>query len=219
VRQPVGSTGATAELRAECGSRRLTTAGRKPVEDAGMAVSRSDGTPFLNGQDFPDPEMDVEPGMAAELELEAARWAQIMALVALLTPEERLAPGYFRDPDWTVKDLLAHLGWWHGEARSELLKIATRMYEDHDFDIDRRNAEVLAAHKDDAWDVVLSGATAARAWMLEAWVGLRDRPPTADRWVRKAGAEHYGEHLDRLRAWTAQLIDFRTRPAVDERDP
>jgi hypothetical protein len=157
--------------------------------------------------------------MAAEVDLEASRWAEILALVELLTPDERTVPGYFRDPDWTVKDLVAHLGWWHAEARSELLKIATRMYEAHDFDIDRHNAEVLTAHKDEPWDLVRSRATAARAWMLEAWFGLRDRSRAANQWVRKAGAEHYGEHLDRLRVWTAELIDLRTRPLVDERDP
>ena len=90
-------------------------------------------------------QLDPDPGMAAEVDLEASRWVEIMALVALLTPVERTAPGYFRDPDWSVKDLVAHLGWWHAEARSELLKIATRMYEPHDFDTDRRNAETLAA--------------------------------------------------------------------------
>lgn len=182
-------------------------------------VGPNGDTPVFNGRGDPAPEVDLDPRTAAELELEAARWAQIIALIELLTPEERLAPGYFRDPDWTVKDLVAHLGWWHAEARSELLKIATRTYEAHDFEIDRRNAEVLAAHRHDPWDLVLSRATAARAWMLEAWVGLRDRSPTANQWIRKAGAEHYGEHLDRLRAWTAELVELRTRPRVDERDP
>jgi hypothetical protein len=37
--------------------------------------------------------------------------------------------------------------------------------------------------------------------------------------VRKAGAEHYGEHLSRFRDWVAEVIDLRTRPKVDERDP
>lgn len=171
------------------------------------------------GRALPEPEPDLDPGTAAEIELEAARWARIMALVGLLTPEERLAPGYFRDPDWTVKDLIAHLGGWHAEARSELLNIATRMYEDHDVDIDRRNAEVLDAQRGDPWELVLSRATAARAWMLEAWFGLSGRSPTADRWIRKAGAEHYGEHLDRLRTWVLELIELRTRPPIDERDP
>jgi hypothetical protein len=157
--------------------------------------------------------------MAAEVDLEASQWAEIKGLVELLTPEERIAPGYFRDPDWTIKDLVVHLGWWHGQARAELLKIATRMYEAHDFEIERHNAEVLAAHKDDGWDVVWARATAARAWMLEAWLGLGGRSKATNRWVRKAGAEHYGEHVDRLRAWTAELVDLRTRPRVDERDP
>ena len=163
--------------------------------------------------------MHPDPAMAAEVDLEATRWSEITALVELLTPVERRAPGYFVEPDWSVKDLIAHLGWWQAEARSELLKIATRMYVAHDLDIDRRNAETLAARKHEAWDVVWSDATAARAWMLEAWFGLRGRSVDADHWVRKAGAEHYGEHLDRLRDWTAELIDLRTRPHVDERDP
>ena len=164
-------------------------------------------------------ELHPDPAMAAEIELEASRWNEITALVALLTPVERRAPGYFMDPDWSVKDLIAHLGWWHAEARSELLRIATRMYEAHDFDIDRRNAETLVARKHEPWDVVWSEAIAARAWMLEGWFGLRGRSVDADQWVRKAGAEHYEEHLHRLRAWTAELIDLRTRPRSDEWEP
>ena len=160
-----------------------------------------------------------DPRMAAELELEAARWGEIMALVHLLTPEERIVPGYYREPDWTVKDLIVHLGCWHADARSELLKIATRMYNAHDFEVERRNAETLAAHRDEAWDLVWANATAARAWMFEALLGLHNPSPAATQWVRKAGAEHYGEHLDRLRAWTVELIDVRSRPWADERDP
>ena len=162
---------------------------------------------------------DPDPRMAAEVDLEASRWAEITALVELLTRDERRAPGYFLEPNWSVKDLIAHLGWWHAEARSELLKIASRTYESHDFDVDRRNAETLAAHKREPWDHVWSQATAARVWMLEAWFALGGRSTAANRWVRKAGAEHYGEHLDRLRAWTGELIDLRSRPRVDERDP
>ena len=99
-----------------------------------------------------------------------------------------------------VKDLIAHLGYWHAEARSELLKIATRTYKAHDFEVERRNSDVLAAHRDEAWDLVWADATAARAWMLEALFGLHDPSRAATQWVRKAGAEHYGEHLDRLGA-------------------
>ena len=185
-----------------------------------MVTIKSDGeAPFPGGRDVLRRQPDPDPGMAAEVDLEASRWAEISALVELLTPDERSVPGYFIDPDWSVKDLAAHLGWWHAEARSELLKIATRMYEPHDFDIDRRNAETLAARKTEPWDLVWAQATSARVWMLEAWFGLGGRSNEANQWVRKAGAEHYGEHLDRLRAWVAELIDLRTRPRVDERDP
>jgi hypothetical protein len=163
--------------------------------------------------------LDPDPAIAAEVDLEASRWAEITALIDLLTPDERAAPGYFRDPDWSVKDLVAHLGSWQAQARTELLKIATRTYEPRDTDVDRRNADTLAAHKHEPWDLVWSQATAARVWMLEAWFGLRGRSTEANRWVRKAGAEHYGEHLDRLRTWTAQIIDLRTHPWMDQRDP
>jgi hypothetical protein len=59
----------------------------------------------------------VEEAYAAEVELERARWKAITALVELLSEDERLAPGYYRDPDWSVKDLIAHLGAWMSEAR------------------------------------------------------------------------------------------------------
>jgi hypothetical protein len=41
--------------------------------------------------------------------------------------------------------------------------------------------------------------------MLGAWSRLSDRTEAADRWVRKSGAEHYAEHLPRLRDWVAEL--------------
>jgi hypothetical protein len=155
----------------------------------------------------------------AEVDVEQARWAEIMALIDRLTPDERLAPGYFRDPDWSVKDLVAHLGMWLAEGETQLVNIASRSYVPHDFEVDRRNAQTLAALKDAPWDVVWSQARGARAWMLQAWFALNGPSEPASRWVRKAGAEHYGEHLGRLRAWVAELVELRTRPRVDERDP
>jgi hypothetical protein len=37
--------------------------------------------------------------------------------VRLLTPEECLDPGYHRDRDWTVRDVVAYLGTWLAEAQ------------------------------------------------------------------------------------------------------
>lgn len=64
----------------------------------------------------------------------AARWSEIVALLDLLTPDERLVPGYFRD-------LVAHLGAWLTEAATQLTYIAAQTYEVRDLDVDARNAE------------------------------------------------------------------------------
>jgi Mycothiol maleylpyruvate isomerase N-terminal domain len=158
----------------------------------------------------------VEEAHAAEVELERARWKAITAFVGLLSDDERLAPGYYRDPDWSVKDLIAHLGAWMAEARDELLDIGARSYVPRQVDIEAKNAETLAASKADAWEQVWSRTNDARAWMLEAWFGLSEPDEAANQWIRKAGAEHYGEHISRLRDWVTELIDLRTRPKVDE---
>ena len=161
----------------------------------------------------------VEASYAAEVDLERSRWMAISGLVGLLTDEERILPGFYRDPDWSVKDMIAHLGAWMTEARVQLLDIATRSYVPHEPEIDARNAATAAATKSEPWDSVWARTTAARAWMLEAWFGLSEPDEVANQWIRKAGAEHYGEHLSRLRDWVTELVDLRTRPSIDERDP
>lgn len=154
----------------------------------------------------------------AEVDLEYARWSEITSLINMLTPDERLAPGYFRDPDWSVKDLVAHLGAWLEEAATQLTNIAARSYVPHDVDVDARNAEVVVATRDQSWETLWTHATVARAFMLQHWFAQRVPSDAANWWVRKAGAEHYGEHLPPLRTWVDYLIYVRTRPPSDEWD-
>jgi len=158
----------------------------------------------------------VEEAYAAEVELERSRWKAIAAFVELLNESERLAPGYYREPDWSVKDLIAHLGVWMAEARVQLVDIAANSYVPHEVGVDERNEATLVATKDEPWDRVWARTTGARAWMLEAWFGLQRPDEAANQWLRKAGAEHYGEHLSRLRDWVDELVELRTRPVVDE---
>jgi hypothetical protein len=54
--------------------------------------------------------------------------------------------------------------------------------------------------------------------MLQHWFTLRGPSEAANWWVRKAGAEHYGVHLPRFRAWVTELVEARTRPPSDEWD-
>ncbi|HEU4671790.1 MAG TPA: hypothetical protein VFS32_02715 [Candidatus Limnocylindrales bacterium] len=161
----------------------------------------------------------IPPERMAEVDLEKAAWTEISELIAMLTPQERLAPGYFVDPVWSVKDLVGHIRAWQVEARQQLIDIGARSYRPRDIDIDDRNAEVLHALRGEPWERVWDRAVAARSWFLEAWFQLREPDDVAAQWVRKAGAEHYAEHLPRLRVWVSELIGLRVRPPLDERDP
>ena len=142
---------------------------------------------MLNELDQPTPASEpwrVEEAYAAEIELERARWKAITAFVELLSDDERSAPGYYDDPAWSVKDLVAHLGAWMAEARVQLLDIAARSYVPHEVDVDARNAATLAGANAEPWDQVWARTTGARAWMLEAWFGLRGPDEAANQWVR-----------------------------------
>ena len=61
-------------------------------------------------------DLAVHP-FAKEIDAERRGWYEVIALVRTLTPEECLVTGYYRDPDWTVRDLMAHLGTWLAEAQ------------------------------------------------------------------------------------------------------
>jgi hypothetical protein len=147
-----------------------------------------------------------------DIEAERVGWYEVLALVRELTPDECLAPGYYRDPEWTVRDVVGHLGTWLAEAEIQFERMIGGTYEGHDVDIDALNAEFLDAMAGQPWNVAWLQANAGRTRMLEAWFALSEQTDEGFWWVRKAGAEHYAEHLPRLREWVAELLD-RRRPA------
>ena len=65
---------------------------------------------------------------AADIESERTHWYEIAALVRRLTPDECLVPGYYSDPDWTVRDVVAHLGTWLAEAQVQFERIRAGTY-------------------------------------------------------------------------------------------
>ncbi len=151
--------------------------------------------------------------MEEDVEAERTGWYELAALVRSLTPGECLEPGYYRDPDWTVRDVVAHLGTWLAEAEQQLERLRAGTYEGHDLDIDAMNAAFLAAMSDQDWEVAWIQANAGRSRMLQEWHGLPDRDDEAAWWIRKSGGDHYAEHLGRLREWTAELIGRRALDA------
>ena len=146
---------------------------------------------------------------ADAIDAERHGWYAMVELVRPLTPEECVVPGYQRDPDWTVRDVVAHVGTWLAEAEMQFERISAGTYEGHDVDIDGLNAALLAAMEGQPWEVAWVQANAARSRMVEEWWKLREQSDEAAWWIRKAGGEHYAEHLARLREWTAELIGRR----------
>ncbi|HSL77690.1 MAG TPA: maleylpyruvate isomerase N-terminal domain-containing protein [Candidatus Limnocylindrales bacterium] len=147
---------------------------------------------------------------AAEVDAERVGWYEFAGLVRRLTAGECLETGYYRDPDWTVRDLAAHVGTWLAEAGRQLERIGAGTYEGHDIDIEAVNARLLDAMRGQPWDVAWSQANAGRSRLVEVWYELREPSDEAAWWIRKAGSDHYAEHLDRLREWVDELVGRRT---------
>jgi len=146
---------------------------------------------------------------AADIDAERSGWYELIGLVRQLTPEECLVPGYYRDPDWTVRDAMGHVGTWLAEAEIQFERMIGGTYEGHDVDIDALNASFLEAMAGLPWSVAWLQANAARTRMLEALFSLPEQSDEAAWWVRKAGAGHYDEHLPRMREWVAELTGRR----------
>jgi hypothetical protein len=157
----------------------------------------------------PDPLVPGGHPFDAEIEAERVGWDEVLDLVHSLEVSEISRPGYYRDPDWSVLDVVAHLGMWLAEAGMQLERIQAGTYEQRDIDIDALNAEFLTGMHDQPWNIVLTQAQASRNRMLEVWYELSSRDEAAAWWVAKAGADHYREHLGRLRAWVAALHQAR----------
>jgi hypothetical protein len=154
---------------------------------------------------------------SAAVEAERRGWYELADLVRSLTPAECLAPGYYRGPDWTVRDVVAHLGTWLAEAEVQFERMSAGTYEGHEVDVEALNAAFLAAMHGQPWDVAWVQANAARSRMVQEWHALRDQSDEAAWWIRKSGRDHYAEHLGRLRDWVAELIERRPRDSGSPR--
>jgi len=156
-------------------------------------------------------DLGVDPGHPDfdAMESERSRWYELTGLVRLLRPDECLEPGYYRDPAWSVRDLVGHIGTWLAEAEVQLQQINAGTYEGHEVDVDALNARFLEAMQGQPWEVASVQAYAGRTRMLQEWHDLAAPDEEARWWLRKAGADHYDDHLDRLRGWVDELVARR----------
>lgn len=160
----------------------------------------------------PAPKAAAAPPYQEDLDAERRGWYELTGLVRSLTAEECVVPGFYRDPDWAVRDLAAHIGTWLAEAEVQLEQMVAGTYEGHAIDVDALNATFLEAMRDQPWQVCWVQASAARNRMLTEWFGQPAPDEEAAWWIRKSGSEHYAEHLPRLQEW---VVELRARRAPD----
>jgi hypothetical protein len=141
------------------------------------------------------------PDLLAE---EDRLWSELHALVDSLPRDRVDEPGYFAE-GWSAKDLVGHIGSWLAEAGLVLERIRFGTYRPEEIDIDAMNATFYDDMRDTTFSDVRAQGIAARNRMLRAWRSLPDASPEADRWIAKAGPDHYAEHLPRLREWVTEL--------------
>ena len=149
--------------------------------------------------------------MARKTELareEDAGWAEFESLLEDLTPAQCEEPGYLAD-GWSVKDVMAHVGAWMGEAARELQRMRMGTYESRPIDVDAMNREFYEANRDLPLHLVRAELWSARTRMLQEWNALPEITPVAEEWFRESGALHYREHIDLLREWTDELRSRR----------
>lgn len=139
-----------------------------------------------------------------ELPGEAEAWNRLHAIIDRVTPDIAELPGYFEE-GWTAKDAIGHLGAWMARGATVLRQIAAGTYREGEIDVDAENARYLEAMRDVPLDTIHLQAAAAHAELLRAWAALPEITPEAAYWVRKAGPEHYAEHLPRLESWVGEL--------------
>jgi hypothetical protein len=137
------------------------------------------------------------------IDAEDEGWTELRALVAPLTPEQTTRDGYF--DDWSVKDLIAHLGCWMAEAATMLERMRMGTFEGWDHDVEGRNRQWHETWRDVDLRTVWAELHSARARMLEEWDRLAEITRDAEEWFRESAEEHYTEHLPRLRAWVEEM--------------
>ena len=131
-------------------------------------------------------------------------WEELHLLVDSLPVDKIDQPGYFQE-GWSAKDLIAHIGSWLAEAGVVLERIRFGTYRPDEIDIDAMNQAFFDAMHDVPFPVVRAQGVASRNRMLRGWRSLPEVSPEADRWIAKAGPDHYAEHLPRLREWVKEL--------------
>jgi hypothetical protein len=144
--------------------------------------------------------------MGTKRELSAAEdagWTVLCQGLDTLDPQAMEIPGYFED--WSVKDLMAHIGNWLAEACQIFERIRMGTFLPEPLDIDAMNREFHEANRNMPLRVVRAELVASRNRFLQEFDALPEVTPPAEAWFVESGPDHYGEHLPRLLEWSVEV--------------
>lgn len=137
------------------------------------------------------------------LERDDRGWSELRSVLDELTPEQLDEPGY--NGDWSVKDLMAHIGSWFAEAAMMLERMRMGTYTRERLDVEGLNSRWFETWRDKDLGTVKTELMAARARMLEEWDRLPEVDDEARRWFYESTEEHYRDHVPQLRDWVRKL--------------
>ena len=134
--------------------------------------------------------------------------AQLDSALAALTDDQMTATSL--PNQWSVKDVLAHLGWWERrvvDIYQSLLQSDKLDAEAEDLPIDEQNARVFAANhqrplaevrreEEEAYrDILAVAETAPEADLFDSQRFAEAEGRAFYEWIRSNTYEHYEEHL------------------------
>lgn len=147
----------------------------------------------------------IQQEFRALIDDEDRGWQELHATIEGFTAEQAVVPGYFPE-GWTAKDALAHIGTWLAAGGAALERIRSGTFEEPvPEQIDELNERFLRSMRDVPLEQVKVQAIAARTKLLQELATPLMRNETARAWVRKAGPDHYREHVPRLKEWLEEL--------------
>jgi hypothetical protein len=134
---------------------------------------------------------------------EEAGWAAFCRGLDAFDRQAAEAPGY--SPDWSVKDLMAHVGNWLAETCQIFERIRMGTHRPEPLDVDAMNREFFEANRDLPLGAVRAELVASRNRFLQEFDAIPEGTPLADEWFVESGPEHYAEHLARLLGWASEV--------------
>jgi hypothetical protein len=139
------------------------------------------------------------------IEADDRAWTLFIQTIESMSDEQLVEPGYYPDQGWSVKDMMAHVGFWMTEAANMLEQMRFGTYRPVTGDTDTLNKQCFEANRDVPLPMVRAELFAAHTRMLQELDALPELDAEAEEWFEESAHKHLEEHQPRLDEWAAEL--------------